>query len=543
MIREVKGADKEKLQRGKKLEIGLGRWSRDGTAEGNGQYNSGYTYRAHYSSLLSSSGLLLSSTCLLTKARLSVQCSGIHRWNGELLEQWSFLNVVKRSQAQMWAVPVRDVRSVKQRHCQPHGCSSSMSWLDLDQAPLAHALLLNVCLYRADEHGVERPLAKQSQFPQPLLISLVLQTLHQLRCPSLDTLQHLNVSLVVRGPKLNTGFEMNCENGVELWHFAMREKIPGLSILAERDIARRDDCVLYKQNNKLWEKEVCFSTKGKYSLLPTLGEKKHWATWTSWLPKSPPEERRRVEVLLVYVDYLKHIKEERRQGRCLAGPVTNKKELVKGAKAQSWLQQTQDCRAENLERNEQGKAGVRKAKAQLELKPDREVKVNRKGFCRYAGSKRKAEENMGPLLHGAEDTVTKDMEKAERWVDITPIFKEGKKKDPGNERPVCLALVPGKVMEQILLEAKSKYMKDKKVIANSQYEEIVDIVNILQSFDMFFYSILIVKLVKYGWISGLQGGWKVGLAIGSKNDQWYKVHLAVGYQWHLSGMDTGASTV
>ncbi|KAK4824318.1 LOW QUALITY PROTEIN: hypothetical protein QYF61_013593 [Mycteria americana] len=50
--------------------------------------------------------------------------------------------------------------------------------------------------------------AKQPQFPQPLLISLVLQTLHQLRCPSLDTLQHLNVSLVVKGPKLNTVFEV-----------------------------------------------------------------------------------------------------------------------------------------------------------------------------------------------------------------------------------------------------------------------------------------------------------------------------------------------
>ncbi|KAK4832516.1 hypothetical protein QYF61_023581 [Mycteria americana] len=51
-------------------------------------------------------------------------------------------------------------------------------------------------------------MAKQLQFPQPLLIRLVLQTLHQLRCPSLDTLQHLNVSLVVRGPKLNTGFDV-----------------------------------------------------------------------------------------------------------------------------------------------------------------------------------------------------------------------------------------------------------------------------------------------------------------------------------------------
>ncbi|KAK4818053.1 LOW QUALITY PROTEIN: hypothetical protein QYF61_004580 [Mycteria americana] len=50
--------------------------------------------------------------------------------------------------------------------------------------------------------------AKQPQFPQPLLIRLVLQTLHQLRCPSLDTLQHLNVPLAVGGPKLNTVFEV-----------------------------------------------------------------------------------------------------------------------------------------------------------------------------------------------------------------------------------------------------------------------------------------------------------------------------------------------
>ncbi|KAK4828096.1 hypothetical protein QYF61_023458 [Mycteria americana] len=50
--------------------------------------------------------------------------------------------------------------------------------------------------------------AKQSQFPQLLLIRLLLQTLHQLRCPSLDTLQHLNIPLVVGGPKLNTVFEV-----------------------------------------------------------------------------------------------------------------------------------------------------------------------------------------------------------------------------------------------------------------------------------------------------------------------------------------------
>ncbi|KAK4807436.1 hypothetical protein QYF61_001987, partial [Mycteria americana] len=50
--------------------------------------------------------------------------------------------------------------------------------------------------------------AEQAQVPQPLPISLVLQTLPQLRCPSLDTLQPLNVSLGVRGPALNTAFEV-----------------------------------------------------------------------------------------------------------------------------------------------------------------------------------------------------------------------------------------------------------------------------------------------------------------------------------------------
>ncbi|PKU42251.1 integral membrane protein dgcr2 idd [Limosa lapponica baueri] len=43
-------------------------------------------------------------------------------------------------------------------------------------------------------------LTEQSQFPQRLLIRLVLETLHQLCCSSLDTLQHLNVF-----PVPNTG--------------------------------------------------------------------------------------------------------------------------------------------------------------------------------------------------------------------------------------------------------------------------------------------------------------------------------------------------
>ncbi|KAK4813348.1 hypothetical protein QYF61_026644 [Mycteria americana] len=62
----------------------------------------------------------------------------------------------------------------------------------------------------SDEVSPQPPFlqAEQPQVPQPLPISLVLQTLPQLRCPSLDTLQPLNVSLGVGGPTLNTVFEV-----------------------------------------------------------------------------------------------------------------------------------------------------------------------------------------------------------------------------------------------------------------------------------------------------------------------------------------------
>ena len=52
--------------------------------------------------------------------------------------------------------------------------------------------------------------------------------------------------------------------------------------------------------------------------------------------------------------------------------------------------------------------------------------------------------------------------------DVTPVFKKGKREDPGNCRPVSITSIPGKVVQQLILGAISKYMKDKKVIRSSQ---------------------------------------------------------------------------
>lgn len=52
---------------------------------------------------------------------------------------------------------------------------------------------------------------------------------------------------------------------------------------------------------------------------------------------------------------------------------------------------------------------------------------------------------------------------------VTPIFVKGKKVYLGNCRPVSLTMIPGMVMESLILENISKHMKEKKTSRSSQH--------------------------------------------------------------------------
>lgn len=62
--------------------------------------------------------------------------------------------------------------------------------------------------------------------------------------------------------------------------------------------------------------------------------------------------------------------------------------------------------------------------------------------------------------------IPEDWKKA----NVTSVFKQDKKEEPGNYTPISINSVPEKVMGHIILDAISKQMKEKNVIRSSRHE-------------------------------------------------------------------------
>ncbi|GAB0207310.1 mitochondrial enolase superfamily member 1 [Grus japonensis] len=157
--------------------------------------------------------------------------------------------------------------------------------------------------------------------------------------------------------------------------------------------------------------------------------------------------------------------------------------------------------------------------------------------------------------------LTREVSVDWRLANVMPIHKKGRKEDPGNNRPVSLTSVLGKIMEQIILSAITWHIQDNQVIRPSQhgfmkgrswltnlisfYDKVtllvdegkaVDVVylDISKAFDTVSHSILLEKLAAHGldghtlhWVKNWLDGWAQRIVVNGVKSSWWPVTRGV----------------
>ncbi|RMB98726.1 hypothetical protein DUI87_24945 [Hirundo rustica rustica] len=123
-----------------------------------------------------------------------------------------------------------------------------------------------------------------------------------------------------------------------------------------------------------------------------------------------------------------------------------------------------------------------------------------------------------------------------KLANVTPVYKTGRKEDPGNYRPVSLTSVPGKIMEQFILSAITQHLQDGQVTRLVDAGKAVDVVylDFSKAFDTVSHRILLDKLAAHSldrstlcWVRNWLDGWAQRVMVNGAASSWRPVTSGV----------------